>query len=212
MSNCRKPRYVRGTLLVVLYCTALLAFLAMLWVGILAGVAAIALAHPTKWYRVGDPPAAEMAVMFGGLSLIFALVVACCLAGEARLRVGTRTKLGLRVTKWLGALWFSLTCLGVLGVAFRHFGDWALLRDRMRHYEFEIRSRSSQASGTLTGAEYATVKAELFAKPVIQRLGPLDPPAEVFLYRASPPYVAVNLGHGNVAMFELTSMWCEYAD
>ncbi|WP_338280062.1 hypothetical protein [Corallococcus caeni] len=97
-------------------------------------------------------------------------------------------------------------------VAGRHWGEWGHLKAMLQDNEARVRAFSSRADGVLSEEEYARAKAWWSEQPATFRFEKEPEPVRVHLRRTAPPYLVVDFGRGQNAVFDPVTMRCIYSD
>jgi hypothetical protein len=106
-----------------------------------------------------------------------------------------------------------LVLLPVFGqIAGRHWGEWGRLKATLQANEARIRAFSSRDDEVLSEEEYARAKAWLLAQPVTFQFKTESEPVRIHMRRTVPPYLGVDFGQGQNAVFDPVTMICIYSD
>ncbi|RKH24687.1 hypothetical protein D7Y15_29320 [Corallococcus sp. AB030] len=106
-----------------------------------------------------------------------------------------------------------LVLLPVFGqIAGRHWGEWGRLKALLQDNEARVRAFSSRADGVLSEEEYARAKAWWLDQPATFRFETEPEPVRIHLRRTNPPYLVVDFGEGQNAVFDPVTMHCIYSD
>ncbi|RKH00823.1 hypothetical protein D7X32_22295 [Corallococcus carmarthensis] len=95
-------------------------------------------------------------------------------------------------------------------IAGRHWGEWGHLKDLLQDNEARVRAFSSRADGALSEEEFARAKA--WFQPVTFHFKTEPEPVKIHLRRWNPPYLGIDFGQGQNAVFDPVTMLCIYSD
>ncbi|WP_375743914.1 hypothetical protein NR800_01605 [Corallococcus interemptor] len=140
------------------------------------------------------------------------VLVGCCFFFIARKESDRIVQLWRRVLPPLTLLSLLAMSPALAKVAGRHWGEWGHLKAVLRDYAPRVRAFSSRADGALSEEEYARAKAWLLAQPVTFRFETEPEPVRIRLMRTVPPYLGVDFGQGQNAVFDPVTMLCVYSD
>ncbi|RKH49734.1 hypothetical protein D7Y23_15790 [Corallococcus sp. AB050B] len=112
----------------------------------------------------------------------------------------------------LSLLSFLLLVPVFVQIAGRHWGEWAHLKALLQDNEARVRAFSSRADGALSEEEYARAKAWLEQQSATFRFTSEPEPVRIHMRRTVPPYLGVDFGQGQNAVFEPVTMFCIYSD
>lgn len=162
----------------------------------------------------GDPPVADLVVVFSLPIWVFALIplLASWISARSKSDHGVVRVVRLALTIVFAA---SLLLVGpsLLRVLERHFGEWTQVKQALRDGEKKVQELTGKTSGQLSEAEIAIVgewfsrnaSALTFTKPTLQH-------ATIRLSSNLPPYVGVDFGGGKNATFDVDTMLCIRSD
>ena len=97
-------------------------------------------------------------------------------------------------------------------IAGRHWGEWGELKAVLQDNEARVRPFSSRADGALSEEEFARAKAWLKEQSVTFRFESEPEPVRIHMRRTVPPYLGVDFGKGQNAVFDPVTMLCIYSD
>ncbi|CAM4313508.1 hypothetical protein COEX109129_17940 [Corallococcus exiguus] len=159
----------------------------------------------------GDPPAADMLVEVALCGWLF-ILVGHCFFFLARKEPDRIVRLWRWVLPPLTLLSFLAMSPALAEVAGRHWGEWGRLKAMLQDNEIRVRAFSSRADGALSEEEFARAKAWLQEQPVLFRFTAEPEPVRIHMRRTVPPYLGVDFGDGQNAVFEPVTMLCVYSD
>ncbi len=167
----------------------------------------------TAAYFPGDPPAADLLVEVSFLIVpytVAAALVAAFAAKRDRKSVALRAVGMVAILTVAGAVIGSSPSGGQL--LKRHLGEWVELKQLLRDNERRVREITGTSGGALSEAEVEKVRAWFKENPVPFKFQGLSEPVQVKLLTNAAPYVGVDFGKGQNAVFDLTTMRCTYSD
>ncbi|NNB86325.1 hypothetical protein HI113_13480 [Corallococcus exiguus] len=159
----------------------------------------------------GDPPAADMLTEIALSGWLFILVgyVPFFVARKESDRI---LRLWRRVIPPLILLSFLAMSSALAQVGRRHWGEWGLLKAMLQDNEARVRRFSSRADGALSEEEFAQAKAWLLTQPATFHFDAESEPVRIHMRRTVPPYLGVDFGQGQNAVFDPVTMICIYSD
>ncbi|RKG58179.1 hypothetical protein D7X30_17060 [Corallococcus sp. AB011P] len=159
----------------------------------------------------GDPPAADLLAEVALCGWLF-ILVGYCFFFLARRESDRIVRLWRRVLPPLTLLSLLAMSSSLSQVAGRHWGEWGRLKAMLQDNEPRVRAFSSRADGVLSEEEYARAKAWLLEQPVTFQFKTEPDPVRIRLMMPIPPYVGVDFGQGQNAVFDPVTMHCLYSD
>jgi hypothetical protein len=164
-------------------------------------------------YFPGDPPAADL-LLEGALVLWLFIITGLC-GAFAWSRFGEQN----RVVRAGGKTVAVLLALSVLSlspvlahVGRRHFGEWRQLKSMIRQGEAKVLELVQREGGMLSREEVQLARAWFLEHPVYFKFEDLPQPVQVRVMSSLPPYVGVDFGGGNNALFDPDTMICTFSD
>ncbi|QAT83862.1 hypothetical protein EJ065_2281 [Corallococcus coralloides] len=159
----------------------------------------------------GDPPAADLLAWVALLGWLF-ILVGYCFFFLARKESDRIVHLWRRVLPPVALLSLLAMSSSLAQLAGRHWGEWGHLKAMLQDNEVRVRAFSSRADGALSEEEFARAKLWLLEQPVTFQFKTEPEPAKLRLMRTVPPYLGVDFGRGQNAVFDPVTMHCIYSD
>jgi hypothetical protein len=203
---------LRATNLVIAVITALWILTAALGAAALVVVNIYFATAVGPSYFPGDPPIADVVLECGAAVVAYAAMglVVAFVAGHY-----ANTPL-LRYVRMVGSGGLVLAVVGLAPVAAevgkRQFGEWAELKSILGQNEAIVHQLVGREGGQLSEAEYEKARAWFQQNPVYFQFRELPQPTRVRMMTSLAPYVGVDFGDGQNAVFDPETMVCTYAD
>jgi len=170
----------------------------------------------TTWpeYFPGDPPAADLILEAAmPLWLFIALGMSGAFAIHRAHESSRAIRLGRRVVASLAALSVLSLAPVVIRVGRRHFGEWAGLQRLLRENEIHALSLiGRKGGGQFSASEFEMARSWFEEHPVYFKFRAMRDPVKVRMMSTQAPFVGVDFGDGQNAVFDLRTMICTYAD
>ncbi|CAM3347063.1 hypothetical protein G4177_34100 [Corallococcus sp. ZKHCc1 1396] len=161
----------------------------------------------------GDPPTADLILLLALVVWLFMLTGLC--AAFAWYRFGEQSR-GGRVGGKAAAVLLMLSVLALAPVLAevgkRHFGEWRQLKAMIRQGEARVLERVQREGGVLSSEEVELARDGLKAHPMYFKFEGMPHPVQVRVMSPLPPYVGVDFGGGDNAMFDPDTMICTFSD
>ncbi|NNB86332.1 hypothetical protein [Corallococcus exiguus] len=159
----------------------------------------------------GDPAVADLLVEVALCGWLF-LLVGYGFFFVARKESDRIVRLWRWVLPPLTLLSFLAMSPALAEVAGRHWGEWGRLKTMLQDNEPRVRAFSSRADGVLSNEEYERAKVWLQEQHVAFRFKTEPEPVRIRLMMTVPPYLGVDFGQGQNAVFDPVTMLCIYSD
>ncbi len=191
--------------------SALMALLLILW-GLF--YIYIRIVGPPQAYFPGDPPTVDLFFMLAlvGWPLIAFTLGAAFVLDRRGAPARTFFRRGRRIAGVLVGLSFLALSPVTVRIAGRHFGEWGELKALLRESEASVLAHVQPRGETLTPEEVERARHWMLSNSVYFQFKELPRPVQIRVMSNGPPYVGVDFGNGQRALFDPMTMICKYSD